>query len=178
MSLSYNIMLTFNLVSTGMERTIIGIDPGTAITGYGILQAKHPHLTVLEYGVIRTPKEDTPSQRLTILYKKLTQLLTKYKPDVAGCEQLFFSKNVKTATTVAQARGVILLALAQANIPMIEFTPPQLKLAITGHGKADKQQIQYMTQQILQLTEPAQPDDAADALALAIAAAHATAQAH
>ena len=173
MSLNFSTMPISNPTSKSapglVVRTVIGIDPGTAITGYGILRVEHPNLTVLEYGVIRTPKEDTVSQRLVTLYEKLTQLLHAYEPKMAGCEQLFFAKNVKTAGAVAQARGVILLALEQAGVPMIEFTPPQLKLAITGHGQADKQQMQYMTQRILQLTEPAHPDDAADALALAIA---------
>lgn len=150
---------------------VIGIDPGTAITGYGFIQVAPARFSVLEYGVIRTPKTSTVSERLVLLYEKLTALLQRYQPHAAGCEQLFFAKNVKTAATVAQARGVILLALEQFHIPLIEFTPPQLKLAITGHGQADKQQIQYMTQHILQLNEPAQPDDAADALAIAIAAA-------
>jgi crossover junction endodeoxyribonuclease RuvC len=151
--------------------TIIGIDPGVAITGYGLIQGKFGSstLTVLEYGTIRTPAHTDLSQRLCQIYQDLSALLDKYQPDYAGCEKLFFSKNVKTGIDVGQARGVLLLALAQHHIPITEITPLQVKQSITGYGSAEKKQVQYMTQQILQLKKSPTQDDAADALGIAIA---------
>lgn len=149
---------------------IIGIDPGTAITGYGIVRHTFNHqLQVLEYGVIRTPAHTPLVDRLVTLYTKLNELLDEYHPQLAGCEKLFFSKNVKTALDVGQARGIIMLALTQHHLSVTELTPPQVKQSVTGYGAATKQQIQYMTQKILQLTTIPKPDDAADALAIAIA---------
>lgn len=145
---------------------IIGIDPGTAITGYGIIQTN----TVLEYGVIRTPAKQPIQDRLVTIYERLTALLLQYKPSHAGCEKVFFSKNVKTALDVGHARGVILLALAQHGCTISELTPPQVKQSVTGYGAATKIQIQRMTQKILQLHQLPRPDDAADALAIALAA--------
>lgn len=147
------------------SKITLGFDPGIAITGYGVLQGQ----TVLEYGVIRTPAHTETSQRLVQLYVELTALLKKYPGAVAGCEELFFAKNVTTAFTVGQARGIILLALAQANIPLLELTPLQVKQSVTGYGKADKTQVQTMVKTILKLTEVPKPDDAADALAVALA---------
>lgn len=147
------------------KKIIIGIDPGTAITGYGIIQGT----TVLEYGVIRTSAGQPIQQRLVTLYTHLSKLLQQYKPVQAGCEKVFFSKNVKTALDVGQARGVILLALAQHSVAIAELTPPQVKQSVTGYGSATKIQIQRMTQRILQLQQLPKPDDAADALAMALA---------
>ena len=153
--------------------TVVGLDPGTAITGYGVLECGRTvhDLRVLEYGVIRTAKTLSQSERLLLLYKQLTALLKRYQPSVAGCEKLFFSKNVKTAGEVGQARGIILLTLAQHGIQVTELTPPQVKQAVTGYGSADKKQVEYMTQHILHLRTRPKPDDAADALAIALATA-------
>lgn len=148
------------------DTVVIGIDPGTAITGYGIIRGN----SVLEYGVIRTPAHQPIPYRLATLYARLTELLDQYRPTQAGCEKVFFSKNVKTALDVGQARGVILLALTQHNVTIAELTPPQVKQSVTGYGAATKIQIQRMTQRILQLKQLPKPDDAADALAIALAA--------
>ncbi|MFA5996001.1 MAG: crossover junction endodeoxyribonuclease RuvC [Patescibacteria group bacterium] len=152
-----------------ISNVVIGIDPGTAITGYGILEIENRTTKVLEYGVIRTPSKTVLAQRLVLLYAQLTKLLGQYHPAYAGCERLFFSKNVKTALDVGQARGVTLLALAQFNTKLLELTPPQVKQSITGYGAATKLQVQQMTQRILKLTNLPKPDDAADALAIALA---------
>lgn len=150
---------------------LIGIDPGIALTGYGILKmdSLNHQPQVLEYGVIRTPAGMELSQRLQLLYEKLSALLKKYNPSYGGCEKVFYSKNIKTATAVNQARGVILLALQQAHVKLTELTPTQIKLAVTGYGSAEKSQVQYMTQNILKLKDRLTQDDAADALAVAIA---------
>jgi crossover junction endodeoxyribonuclease RuvC len=165
-------MMSLRSTTTPNSATvIIGIDPGTAITGYGVLSCLGQHLTVIEYGVIRTLPSQTGPDRLVTLYQKLTALLSQYQPTQAGCEKLFFAKNVKTAGEVGQARGIILLALAQFHVTISELTPPQVKQAVTGYGSADKQQVQYMTKKILGLQTIPRPDDAADALAIAIATA-------
>lgn len=147
------------------SKITLGFDPGIAITGYGVLSGQ----TVLAYGVIRTPAHTDMSHRLLQLYNELTTLLKKYPSAVAGCEELFFAKNVTTAFTVGQARGIILLALAQAHIPVVELTPLQVKQSVTGYGQADKPQVQTMVKTILKLTVMPKPDDAADALAVALA---------
>jgi crossover junction endodeoxyribonuclease RuvC len=147
------------------EGITLGFDPGIALTGYGVLSGQ----TVLEYGVIRTPAHTKTSDRLAELYHQMQQLLQRYPAAVAGCEELFFAKNVTTAFTVGQARGIILLALAQARVPLVELTPLQVKQSVTGYGKADKTQVQTMVKTILQLTTIPKPDDAADALAVALA---------
>ncbi|MFA6475289.1 MAG: crossover junction endodeoxyribonuclease RuvC [Patescibacteria group bacterium] len=143
---------------------VIGFDPGLAITGYGIIQDK----TVLEYGVLRTPAKHSLSERLVLLNEQLQNLLSRYTISRAGCEKLFFARNVTTAFDVGQARGIILLNIALHNIPLLEVTPLQVKHCMTGYGKADKQQIQYMVQATFGLSELPKPDDAADALAIAL----------
>ena len=120
---------------------IIGIDPGTAICGYGIIDVKGSKLTPVAYGAITTPKELKDSQRLEILFNDLSDILEEYKPDKFGVEELFFNRNVTTAIKVGQARGVILLAAEQQQIPLYEYTPLQIKQAVTGYGKADKNQV-------------------------------------
>lgn len=147
---------------------IIGFDPGLADTGYGIIEVAGNRFTCLEYGSIKTLARTTLSSRLVIIHKKISQLLKKYKPDRIAIEQLFFSKNVKTAMAVGQARGVLLLAIEQANLSAIEFTPNQVKQAVSAYGSAPKEQIQRMVKIILNLKEIPKPDDAADALAVAI----------
>lgn len=144
---------------------VIGFDPGLAITGYGVISGER----VLEYGVCRTPAHTPTSDRLASLYTQVTELLNKYKAVVVGCEELFFARNVSTAFDVGEARGIILLAIVQHHLPLVELTPLQVKQSLTGYGKADKKQIQFMVKTVLHLTDTPQPDDAADALAIALA---------
>lgn len=147
---------------------IIGIDPGTGILGFGIVDYKKNTLSLVDAGVIRTPVNHPDAERLLIIYDELEQLINEHKPDVMSVEKLYFAQNVTTAMTVAQARGVVLLLGQQHKIDLYEFTPLQIKQAITGYGKADKKQMQEMVRVLLQLHEVPQPDDAADALAAAI----------
>lgn len=152
---------------------ILGIDPGYGITGFGVIKqikGKKDSFECLDYGVITTSSKLPFSKRLKHLHDDLKQIIKKYKPDVMGIEKLFFYKNVKTATDVGQARGVILLTAMQANLPIKEFTPLQIKQSITGYGRADKKQIQEMVKILLNLKRIPHPDDAADALAAAITA--------
>ena len=149
---------------------IIGIDPGTAICGYGIIDVQGSKLTPVVYGAITTPKELTDAQRLEILFNDLSDILEEYKPDKFGVEELFFNRNVTTAIKV------ILLAAEQQRIPIYEYTPLQIKQAVTGYGKADKNQVIYMTMNILGIREKIKPDDTADALAVAICTAHSSHQ--
>jgi crossover junction endodeoxyribonuclease RuvC len=147
---------------------ILGIDPGTATTGYGVIDYTKKKLTCLDYGVIQTPAKTDMGERLKQLNFDLNQIIKKYKPAMAAVESLFFFKNLKTAMPVSQARGVILLTLAKKNVPTIDFTPQQAKTSVTGYGKATKNQVQKMVKSILNLEEIPKPDDAADALAIAI----------
>lgn len=147
---------------------ILGIDPGTGILGFGIIDYYKSKLTLVDAGVIRTPVNHPDAERLLIIYDELKQLIEEFKPEVMSVEKLFFAQNVTTAMTVAQARGVVLLLGQQYKLGLHEFTPLQIKQAITGYGKADKKQMQEMVRVLLQLKEVPQPDDAADALAAAI----------
>lgn len=147
---------------------ILGIDPGTGILGFGIIDVSGRQPKLVDGGVIRTPVKEDDAVRLLTIYDELTEIIKQTKPDVMSVEKLFFARNVTTAMTVAQARGVVLLCAMQAKIPIFEYTPMQIKQAITGYGKADKKQMQEMVRVILQLTEIPKPDDAADALAAAI----------
>jgi crossover junction endodeoxyribonuclease RuvC len=156
-----------------MFMTILGIDPGTAITGFAFIQrTSRQEFLILQYGVIRTAQSLSDSERLNILAADLKSLITQHKPDKAGVEKLFFTTNQKTAITVAQARGVILATLAQTNIPIYECTPLQVKSSICGYGKATKRQVQTMVQKHFRLSTLPKPDDAADALAIALCAAN------
>jgi len=148
----------------------LGLDPGSERTGYGIVE-KHPRskLKCLVYGCITTPRIKSKSERLLLLEKEIRKLLKKYKPDAAAVESLFFFKNLKTAMPVSEARGVLLLALAQCKIPIYEFSPLQVKMTIAGYGRAEKKQVQRMVKETLSLQEMPKPDDAADGLAIAIA---------
>lgn len=146
---------------------ILGIDPGTARVGYGVVK-KTPKLLWVAHGTIDTPKNSPTTDRLLLLEQGLSQLFRKYKPDVMAVESLFFFKNLKTVMPVSEAKGVILLAGAKKNVPTHEFSPLQVKMAITGYGRAEKKQIQRMVKEILQLSELPRPDDAADALGIAI----------
>lgn len=151
---------------------ILGLDPGTATTGYGIIDVVDGRLQVVTYGAIRTPAREEMPQRLQRIYQRLNQLIADYQPDTAGIEELFFGRNITTAITVGQARGVLMLALANANIPVSEYSPPKIKDAVTGYGKADKAQVQLMVRNLLELEETPRPDDAADGLAVAITHYH------
>ena len=146
----------------------LGIDPGTAICGYGFVEYKGSRLIPHEYGAITTSPKARMQDRLMTLYDELDGLIKKYKPDVMGVEQLFFNRNVTTAIPVGQARGVVLLAAAKTNLELVERTPLQVKQAVTGYGKADKKQVIYMVTKLLHLPKPPSPDDVADALAVAI----------
>jgi len=150
----------------------LGIDPGTAITGYGFIREEGNVIRPVAYGAITTPSEWTLPQRLREIYKQLTDLITQYRPASAAVEQLFFSRNARTALAVGHARGVVLLALAQANLPVSEYTPAEVKQAMTGYGSADKKQMQEMVRILMGLREAPQPDDVADALAVAICHLH------
>jgi len=147
---------------------IIGIDPGTGILGFGIIEVNRGKAQIVDAGVIRTPVKEDDAVRLLTIYEELTDIIAQTKPQVMSVEKLFFARNVTTAMTVAQARGVVLLCGQQAGLPLFEYTPMQIKQAITGYGKADKKQMQEMVRVILQLKEIPKPDDAADALAAAI----------
>lgn len=147
----------------------LGIDPGTATTGYGLVRLhRDGSLEAVDFGVILTPKDTPASDRLVTLYKQLKKLLKKHHPDTAAVEKLFFQRNISTAIGVGQARGVILLALAQAGLEVSEYTPNEIKQAVAGYGSADKRQVQEMVRVLLMLPEIPKPDDAADALAIAI----------
>ncbi len=151
---------------------ILGVDPGTAITGYGILSSDGQDLTVMDYGAITTPSNWAMPRRLEHIYRELIGLISKYHPTDAVVEKLFFSKNVRTALSVGQARGVALLAAAQSKVVIHEYTPLEVKQAVVGYGRAEKMQIQQMVKMLLRLDSIPQPDDAADALAMAICHAH------
>ena len=147
---------------------IIGIDPGIARGGWGVLKIQNSNPQITKFGCFETPKKDKLETRLVSITEFLKGLFAKYKPDCVAVEQLYFATNAKTAITVGQARGVIILTASQANIPSFDYTPLQVKLAITGYGKADKNQVQHMVKNILKLKEIPRPDDAADALAIAL----------
>lgn len=151
----------------------LGIDPGTAIIGYGLVRELNDgSLQAVEHGVIKTRAKTPMWERLGIIYDEISLLVRRHAPDRAGVEELFFARNVTTAITVAQGRGVILLALAQANLPIYEYKPNEIKQAISGYGGAKKPQMQEMTRILLGLEQIPRPDDAADALAVAITDLH------
>lgn len=148
---------------------ILGIDPGTGILGFGVIDVDtHQKLHCVDGGVIRTPVKQPDSDRLKTIYDELHEIIIEHKPTVMSVEKLFFSQNVTTAMSVSQARGVVLLCGKQHGMELFEYTPQQIKQALTGYGKADKSQIQEMVRVILGLKEIPKPDDAADALAAAI----------
>jgi crossover junction endodeoxyribonuclease RuvC len=151
---------------------VLGVDPGTAITGYGLVQEAEGQLQAVAYGAITTPSDWTMPQRLLKIYRDLTALIREYSPTEGAVEQLFFSRNVKTALAVGQARGVALLALAEGGLAVHEYTPLQVKQSVVGYGRAEKAQVQELVKLLLGLEVVPQPDDAADALAIAICHLH------
>ena len=159
----------------GAARVVIGIDPGTAITGYGIIrELQGGELEWVNHGVITTPSDWDEPRRLLHLYQSLREIIEENKPDCCAVEKLFFQKNVRTAVSVGQGRGAALIAVAEAEIPVGEYSPLEIKLAVVGYGNADKNQVQQMVKILLELKEIPKPDDAADALAVAICYLHST----
>ena|SRR3989344_2291681 len=153
---------------------ILGIDPGTTIIGYGVVETKLKGLTCLDYGIFRTPSNVDNKERIVSIYNFFEKLIKKHKPDKVGIEKLFFFKNAKTITQVSEIKGAIILAIAKQRIELSEFTPLQVKQAVSNYGRADKKQIQKIIGLILGLKEIPHPDDAADALAVAICCANTT----
>jgi len=152
---------------------VFGIDPGTAITGFSVVdESTGGNLVAIDYGVIRTPANTKQEDRLKLLFNQLNSLIELHRPSSCAVEKLFFQKNVKTALSVGEARGVIILCFSLAGVPVYEYAPVEIKLAVAGYGGADKKQVQYMVKEILQLDVIPQPDDAADALATAICHIH------
>lgn len=152
---------------------VIGIDPGTATTGYGLVRENEDgNLTLVDYGVILTPADHPMAQRLMDLHQQLKEIIVLHRPQSGAVEKLFFQRNVRTALSVGQGRGVAILALAQAGVPIDEYTPMEVKQAVTGYGGADKNQVGQMVKALLDLEEIPKPDDAADALAVAICHLH------
>lgn len=156
------------LVATGRGHTILGIDPGTATMGWGVVRQEGSRLRYVQHGAITTPSTWEMPRRLGRLFDGVTQLVEGYRPDTVAVEELFFNTNVTTAITVGQARGVALLAAYRAGIELAEYTPLQVKQAVTSYGRADKRQVQEMVRALLNLREIPRPDDAADGLAIAI----------
>lgn len=152
--------------------SVLGIDPGTATTGFGLIQENRNGLELVEYGIIATSPDLSMEKRLQLIYHKILELIKLHQPESCAVEKLFFQRNVTTAISVGQARGVILLALAEMNIRCAEYTPLEVKQSVTGYGVANKKQVQLMVQSILNMSAIPKPDDAADALAIAICHAH------
>jgi crossover junction endodeoxyribonuclease RuvC len=151
---------------------VLGIDPGTAITGYGLVREDDEGLTLIGCGVITTPADRPLPQRLQTIYRGLTAIIGQHQPDQVAVEELFFSRNVRTALSVGQARGVVLLAAAEAGLPLHEYKPLEVKQTVAGYGGADKRQVQEMVRLLLNLEQVPEPDDAADAVAVAVCHIH------
>jgi crossover junction endodeoxyribonuclease RuvC len=147
---------------------ILGIDPGTGILGFGVVDVKGAKITLVDAGVIRTPPHTPHDERLEEIFDGISEIVAATKPDAFAIEKLFFTRNITTAMTVAEARGVAILVARKAGLPIAEYTPPQIKQTLTGYGKADKKQVQEMVRLQLGLKEVPKPDDCADALAAAI----------
>ena len=151
---------------------VLGIDPGTAITGYGLVREDDEGLALVECGVITTPAGQPLPQRLQTIYHGLAAIIGQYQPDQVAVEELFFSRNVRTALSVGQARGVVLLAAAEAGLPLHEYKRLEVKQTVAGYGGADKLQVQEMVRMLLHLEQVPEPDDAADAVAVAVCHVH------
>ena len=153
---------------------ILGIDPGIAIVGFGVIEYDNMNFKVIDYGAITSPAHTPVPSRLKMIYDDLTYVIEKYKPDEMAIEELFYNNNAKTVINVGQARGVLILAGENHNVPVFEYTPLQVKQGVVGYGRAEKMQVMLMTKSLLGLEKIPRPDDAADALALAICHAHAS----
>ena len=153
---------------------ILGIDPGYAIVGYGVIEYKNNHFSVIDYGAILTDAGTPFNIRLEKIYDGLCDIITRHKPEALAIEKLFYNNNAKTVIDVSQARGVIMLAAQKNMVPAFEYTPLQVKQSVVGYGRAEKKQVQEMTRRILALEKVPKPDDTADALAMAICHAHAS----
>lgn len=151
---------------------ILGIDPGIATTGYGLIAEKNDRLNYVDCGTINTQPRDNSSVRLRLIYSEIKKIIVNHRPEALAIEKLYFGANSKTAMAVGQARGMALLAAAEMKLPISEYTPLEVKMAITGYGKADKKQMQQMVKNLLKLSFLPKPDDAADALAVAICHLH------
>ena len=151
---------------------ILGIDPGYAIVGYGLIEYKASRFSVIDYGAVTTPAGIAPDRRLEMIYDSLSAIIEKHRPDDVAIEELFFQNNQKTAIMVAEARGVIVLCAKKHRLNLAEYTPLQVKQAVVGYGRAEKKQVQSMVTTLLGLKETPKPDDTADALAIAICHAH------
>ena len=151
---------------------VLGIDPGTAATGYGLIKIEEGNIRSIDWGCIKTQAKVAPGLRLQTIYRELRKVIKKFKPDVAVIEELFFNRNVKTALSVGQARGVALLIATDCGLEIGEYTPLEVKLALTGYGRAQKRQVQEMVKRVLKMEDIPRPDDAADALAIALCYAH------
>jgi len=151
---------------------VLGIDPGTAITGYGLVHENDEGLALVDCGVITTPADQPLPQRLQTIYRGLAAIIGQHRPDQVAVEELFFSRNVRTALSVGQARGVVLLAAAEAGLPLHEYKPLEVKQTVAGYGGADKRQVQEMVRMLLHLEQVPEPDDAADAVAVAVCHVH------
>ena len=151
---------------------VLGIDPGTAITGYGLVREDQTGLALVDYGVVTTPAGQPLPDRLQTIYQGLQDVVARYQPQIAAVEELFFSRNARTALSVGHARGVTLLALADAGLSIHEYKPLEIKQAVAGYGGADKRQVQEMVRMLLELDHVPQPDDAADAVAVAVCHIH------
>jgi crossover junction endodeoxyribonuclease RuvC len=147
---------------------ILGIDPGLAITGFAIVEVHNNTQALISYGCIRTSSKEDHYKRLLTIHNDINEIIDKYEPEVASVEKLFFNKNVRTALKVGEARGVVLLAIAKANLEIFEYTPLQVKQALVGYGRADKKQVQYMVKSEFKLKRAPTPDDVADACAIAL----------
>lgn len=155
-----------------MILVILGIDPGLAIVGWGVIEYQNAKFRTIAYGSIDTPAGMRTEERLRLIFEGMNELVKKYKPDAVAVEELFFTNNITTGISVAEARGVILLSAENAGIPIFEYTPPQVKQAVVGYGRAEKRQVISMVTMLLGLPKPPRPDDTADALAIAICHAH------
>jgi crossover junction endodeoxyribonuclease RuvC len=152
---------------------VLGVDPGTAATGYGVVAGSGSSLRAVSYGLLETAREDALPLRLMAIHDGMRRLIDLHRPQLVAVERLFFNRNVQTAFAVGQARGVVLLAAAECGLPVFEYGPHEVKMAVTGYGRAAKNDVQRMVQMVLGMTELPRPDDAADALAVAICLAHA-----
>jgi crossover junction endodeoxyribonuclease RuvC len=160
--------MAVNLTDRRGGRIILGIDPGTATMGWGVIRQEGNRLSYLQHGAVTTPSQWEMPRRLGRLFDGVTELVKGYRPETVAVEELFFNTNVTTAITVGQARGVVLLAAYRAGIEVAEYTPLQVKQAITSYGRAEKRQVQEMVRSLLRLREIPKPDDAADGLAIAV----------